>query len=511
MTSGSLWLDGLASSPAPRLDHDVEADVCVVGGGIVGVTTAYELQRAGRSVVLLERDRVGAGVTGHSTAKLSSLQGTTYTELSRRFGASGARSYAALNEGAIGYVVDRVGTLGLDVDLRRLPHVLYSWDAKQREQLEREAEAATAAGLDVRLTDDDLGLPFATTGALVREDQAQLEIGAYVQGLDDAFVAAGGQIFERTVATHVGEGSRPVVRTEHGPRVTAGDVLVATHYPILDRGLYFARLTPKRSYAIAVRGAEPQLDLMAISIGSPTRSLRYARGLLIVGGEGHNAGEDGETTEDRYAALAEFAAQRFGAREVTHRWSSHDMTTADGLPYAGRLTPLSRHVWVATGFRKWGLTNGTAAAQILSARIAGGPEHPHGSLFDTGRFTPVRSAPGVLQEGLKDAKHLVGDRFRRPDGDSFDALEPGGDGLYLKVDGEVVAASRDADGTVHALSPVCTHLGCRVAWNRAERTWDCPCHGSRFSAAGDVLEGPAVTGLEQKAVGLRTAEARSDD
>ena len=249
---------------------------------------------------------------------------------------------------------------------------------------------------------------------------------------------------------------------------------------------------------------------MAISIGAPTRSLRFARDLLIVGGEGHDAGEEGDTTEERYAALAAFAAERFGATEVTHRWSAHDMTSADGLPYAGRLTPLSRHVWVASGFRKWGLTNGTAAAQIVAARILGG-EHPHGGLFDTLRFTPVRSAPGLLKEGLKTGAHFVGDRLRRPDGDALDALEPGGDGKLLKIDGELVAASQDADGTVHAVSPVCTHLGCRVAWNRAERSWDCPCHGSRFSAAGAVLEGPAVAPLKPKGVGLRTPAARSDD
>ncbi len=510
MTSGSLWLDGLDAPNHPPLGEDLEADVCVVGGGIFGITTALELARAGRSVVVLERDRVGWGVTGHSTAKLSSLQGTTYTQLRRRFGDKGARGYAALNEGAIGYVVDRVTTLGLDVDLRRRPHALFAWDAKQLKDLEREAEAATRAGLDVRMT-DDLGLPFAITGALVRDDQAELEISAYVQGLAQALTDTGGRIFEHTVVTHVGEGSRPVVRTEQGPQVRAGDVVVATHYPILDRGLFFPRLTPKRSYAIAVAGATPQPEVMAIAIGSPTRSLRFARdGLLVLGGEGHNAGEQGDTTDERYAALEAFAREHFGATEVTHRWSAHDMQTADGLPYAGRLTPLSRHVWVGTGFRKWGLTNGTAAAQIVAAKIQG-QEHPHGDLFDTLRFTPVRSAPGLLKEGLKDGAHMIGDRLKKPDGDSLDDLEPGGDGKLLKVDGELVAASQDADGTVHAVSPVCTHLGCRVAWNRAERSWDCPCHGSRFTVDGEVLEGPAVAPLATKAVGTRTAAARSDD
>jgi glycine/D-amino acid oxidase-like deaminating enzyme/nitrite reductase/ring-hydroxylating ferredoxin subunit len=505
MTSGSLWLDGLDAPTHPPLGQDLEADVCVIGGGIFGLTTALELARGGRSVVLLERDRVGFGVTGHSTAKLCSLQGTTYTELSRRFGAAGARGYAALNEGAIGYIVDRVGTLGItdDVQLRRSPHALFAWDAKQRADLEREAETATAAGLDVRLTDDDLGLPFATTGALVREDQAELEIGVYMRALADAFTGIGGRIFEKTVATHVGEGSRPVVRTEDGPQVKAGEVVVATHYPILDRGLFFPRLTPKRSYCVAVSGADPLPEgLMAIAIGSPTRSLRVARGLLVLGGG------------DGYDALADFAREHFGGGsapvEVTHRWLAHDMMTADGLPFAGRLTPFSRKVWVGTGFRKWGLTNGTAAAQIVAARILGST-HPHGELFDTLRFTPLRSAPGVLKEGARDAKHFVGDRFKRPEGDSLDALTPGGDGKLLKVDGELVAATKDADGTVHAVSPVCTHLGCRVGFNRAERTWDCPCHGSRFGVDGTVLEGPAVAPLADKCVGLRTAAVRSDD
>jgi glycine/D-amino acid oxidase-like deaminating enzyme/nitrite reductase/ring-hydroxylating ferredoxin subunit len=499
----SLWLNGpeAAGAGAPALTTDLEVDACVIGGGIAGVTAALELARGGRSVALLERGRVGAGATGHSTAKLSSLQGTTYSELERHFGADGAAGYAELNEGAIGYVVDQVGELAIDCDLRRRPHALFAWTAEQARELDREADAATRAGLAVRRT-DDLELPFPIAGGLVREDQAELQIATYVMGLAEALRAAGGQVFEGTAATHVGEGSRPTVRTAGRARVRARDVVVATHYPILDRGLYFPRLTPKRSYCLAVRIPVPPPRMMAIAVGSPTRSLRAApdpgrpgEELLVLGGEGHTAGEGGDRTPERYQALWEFAQEHFEATEVTYRWSAHDMTTADGLPYAGRLTPVSRHVWVATGFRKWGLTNGTAAGQILAARILGG-EHPHGSLFDTARCTPRRSAVGVVREGLKDARHLVGDRLKRPEGESPDPLEPGGDGRLLRLDGDLVAASRDPDGTVHAVSPTCTHLGCRVAWNRAERSWDCRCHGSRFAPDGTVLEGPAVRPLD---------------
>jgi glycine/D-amino acid oxidase-like deaminating enzyme/nitrite reductase/ring-hydroxylating ferredoxin subunit len=515
----SLWLHDAAGIGAPALAEDLEADVCVVGGGIAGITAAYELARGGRTVVVLERDRVGAGVTGHSTAKLSSLQGTTYSELSRKHGRDGARRYAALNEGAIGYIVDRVGTLGIACDLRRRPHALLAYDAEQRAELKREAQAATEAGLDVRLDDSGLGLPFPVAGALVRDDQAEIQINAYVLGLAAALVEAGGVVCEQTVVTHVGEGGRPTVRTAAGPRVRARDVIVATHYPILDRGLYFPRLTPKRSYAIAVRGASPLPEVMAISIGSPTRSLRTAPDpegdgeLLVVGGEGHTAGEQGDATDERYEALWAFARDAFGATEATHRWSSHDLQSADGLPYAGRLTALSRHVWVTAGYRKWGLTNGTAAGRILAGRILGQPL-AGGELFDTLRITPLQSARGVLAEGLKDTRHMIGDRLRGPDGEgeaALDALTPGGDGQLVKVDGDLVAASRDADGTVHTVSTRCTHLGCRVAWNRAERTWDCPCHGSRFAPDGAVLEGPAVQPLPPRGVWSRTAASRSED
>jgi hypothetical protein len=238
---------------------------------------------------------------------------------------------------------------------------------------------------------------------------------------------------------------------------------VATLMPFLDRGLYFSRLSPMRSYCIAVRGVRDVPTEMMISADQPTRSLRHAQGadgepLLVVGGEGHPTGEDDDTRR-RYAALEAYARERFGATDVTHRWSAHDLMPADGLPYIGAYTPASSHLWTAAGFRKWGMSNATMAAEILVRRIRG-EEHPLAPVFDTNRTDVRASAPAVAKKIAHDARHFVGDRL----------------------------TNRDA--------PACTHLGCKLAWNTAERTWDCPCHGSRFDAEGAVLTGPATKPLE---------------
>lgn len=458
----SLWLDTTTSLGLARLDEDVEVDTCVVGAGITGLTAALALQRSGQRVAVVEAGTVGGGVTGHTTAKLTALHGTVYDELERRFGRETAAGYAAAQQSAIDHIAALVAELAIDCDLRRRSAYTYVEDPANAETVEAEAAAAQRAGLPARVV-DSAPLPWKIAAAVVVDDQAEFQPRAYLLGLARELMAKGARIYEHTAATGLSERGTPTVRTATGHTVRATDVVVASHFPFLDRGLFFSRLTAHRSYALAVRQPGPPLDGMFISADGPTRSLRSHPTpdgeLLLVGGEGHLAGEDGESTPDRYRRLAAFAEDRFGATDVTHRWSSQDMTTADGLPYVGNYTPLSKHVWVATGYRKWGLTNGTAAALALAARI-GGTATAFGDLADSTRFTPIRSAPGMLKEGIKDARHMVGDRFRRDAG------------------------------------PRCTHLGCRLLRNEAEQSWDCPCHGSRFGLDGRVLQGPAVKPLD---------------
>jgi glycine/D-amino acid oxidase-like deaminating enzyme/nitrite reductase/ring-hydroxylating ferredoxin subunit len=493
-TNPSLWI-----TTAPpgrefgRLDDEVSVDVAVVGGGITGVITAVLLKQAGVSVALVEAGRLSAGTTGYTTAKVTALHGLTYAGLAANHGEETARAYAGANVNGLATIVSLAATYGLDCDLERRPALTYTTDPSRTGDIEAEAEAARRAGLPATFT-TETELPFPVA-AVRLDDQAQFHPRRFCLALAATVPGDGSHVFERSPVLDVDDASPATVTTESGT-IRARTVVLATHLPFLDRGLFFAKCWPERSYAIAVRPGPgtPNLSGMYLSADDPIRSLRTAEDVLIVGGEGHKAGQDPDTRR-RYAALEAWAGTELGAGEVTHRWSAHDHRSVDGLPFVGRLLPRS-NVLVATGFGKWGMTNGAAAARILTDVVTE-TDNPWADAFDATRMGSVISS-SELYKANADAvgRRLVGDRLatlRVPDADS---LTPGEGGI-VRLNGDKVAAFRDDDGTLHAVSPVCTHVGCLVAFNQAERTWDCPCHGSRFTLAGEVLEGPALAPLQR--------------
>lgn len=498
--SASAWI---ASGPAhpdfPPLDEDVRADVAVIGGGIVGITTALLLQEAGARVVLLEANRLAQGVSGHTTAKVSSQHGMIYARLRSRFGADGARTYAQANEEALRWIADRVVHDAIDCDFRRRPSYAYVTSASARSDVEDEARAAIEAGLAARLV-ETTPLPYPVEVAVRFEDQAEFHVTKYLLGLVDRLAGNGCRVFERSHAVEVDTDEHCAVKTPGG-RIVADQVVVATHYPFLDRSLAFARVHPQRSYAILCRIAGVPPEGMFISADAPTRSIRGvpldADELLLVGGEGHRTGTGGDTVQ-RYRRLEAFAREHWHVRSVDYRWSAQDNTTIDGVPYVGRLTPRADRVFMATGFAKWGMTGGTAAALLLSDLLLG-RETSWAGLFDPNRLKLRASATRLVKENAVAGIRFVADRITKG-GRPIDDLQPG-EGDVVRLDGETVAAYRDERGTLTAVSPTCTHLGCRVNWNRAERSWDCPCHGSRFTPTGEVLQGPAVHRLERKPIG----------
>ena len=483
---GSLWLEGLEREPRPRLSEDLRVDVAVLGAGLTGLTVSRLLAERGAEVAVLEARTVGAGATGFTTAKLSSLHGLTYATLERRFDTERARLYAEANEAGIALVRRLCAELEIDCELRTKPNLTYTESPSERDQIEQEVEAARRAGLSASYV-EETDLPYPIEAAVRVEDQAEFHPVKYLHGLADAL---GDGLYERTRAVSIKAGSPCRVRTEDGALVTAEHVIVATGMPIADRGLYFTRTHPERSYVVAARTDSPP-QAMYISTEQPSHSLRAHGDWLLALGGSHKTGQaDGA---ERYRMVAAWMRARFGL-EPELRWATQDYMPMDGVPYVGRLDPLSRHLWVATGYRKWGLAMGGAAA-VLLAELVDGRDHPWKDLFDPQRRPPLAGLPPLLKEGADGAFRQVADRVLRRG--RVEDIAPG--------EGDVVGAGlgqravhRDADGALHSLSARCTHLGCIVRWNTGEGTWDCPCHGSRFAATGEVLQGPAVRPLRRQ-------------
>lgn len=495
-TDESYWIETTPSTDHPRLTDDVDVDVAVVGGGIAGLCTAWELIEAGRSVAVLEAHRIVSGVTGNTTAKLTALHTLAYANLRDTAGADVARAYAQSQQDAVEHVAATADRLGIDCDLERLPAYTYAESPDQVEAIEAEAAAAKEAGLPASFV-TDTGLPYRVAGAVRVDGQAQFHPRRYLLGLAERFTEQGGRIYERSRVVDLVEGEPCRVSVETGATVTARDVVVATHYPIFDRALLFSRLTPHRELAVGgVIPADRDPAGMYITTEQGTRSVRsapYADGTryLIVTGESYAPGTSGVT--GRFERLAEWATDRFGV-EITHRWAAQDNKSTDHLPYVGPLHVGARHAYVATGYGAWGMSNGVMSGALLAGMIAG-PEPPKwAEIYDPRRLHPRRETGPMLRAQAGVAKHFVGDRLRSAHVDSVDEIEPG-TGAVVRLGGDRRAVFRDDDGTAHVVSATCTHLGCLVAFNDAERSWDCPCHGSRFGVDGDVLQGPATRGL----------------
>ncbi|MGH8503918.1 MAG: FAD-dependent oxidoreductase [Gammaproteobacteria bacterium] len=492
-THESIWLATTPQGEYPALDNNLNVDVAVIGAGFTGLTTAWLLKRAGLNVAVLEAGRVAAGVSGHTTAKITSQHHRIYRYLLDKFGKEDARRYADANQHALSQMKSWIAAENIQCDFTEACAYIFAETAGEVELLKQEVEGAQALGLPAAFT-TETELPFPVQGAVRFTDQAQFHPRKYLLALAARVNGGGSFVFEHTRALAINERDRCAVRTAASV-VSAKDVMVATHFPITDHGPFSARLTPMRHYAICV-AADKALQDMYISSEAPIHSIRTCRteaeSLLMVMGEAHRTGEV-ENTESHYERLIAYARGHFGADEVRYRWSSQDLESVDKVPYIGRLSPLSRHQYTATGFRAWGITHATVAAIMLSDIIQG-REHPWHRLYTPARIKPVASTKEFVKHNVHAVRHLVGDRLKRKE--ALETLAPG-QGKLVKLDNRTVAAYKDDDGNVSTVSATCTHLGCLVSWNNAEKSWDCACHGSRFAPDGGVLHGPAITALKK--------------
>lgn len=490
----SCW--NAASQPGnfPPLDRDLEVDVCVVGGGMAGITAAVLLRRLGRSVCVLEARQVGAQVTGRSNAKITALHGLIYDEMIRAYGRDDAQVYANAQKAAIARIGAFVQEREIDCAFEQAAAVTFTREPSRIEHLKAEAEAARSLGFTAAFLDEVDDLPYDIAGAVRLRDQAQFNPVPYLRSLAEEVGSAGGHVCQQTRVVGIEDGSPCTVKTAGGRTVRAQDVIIATNLPIVDPGHFHHKAAP-RGHAVVAAPVEADLapTCMHLCIDPPTHSLRSApwrdgKRLLICVGESLPVGKMTDT-DKVFRELEQFVHATFSTEPVAFRWMNEDYDSRDRIPFVGKAGKDVEHLWTATGFSSWGITHGTVAGMILADRVTD-RANPFAALHDSLR--EPREWPGGASPSMRQ-----GDGATPPA--SPQDLRPG-QGAVFAIGEEKVAVHRDAGGALHAVSAVCTHEGCTVAWNNAERTWDCPCHGSIFACDGMVIHGPAMVDLERKEV-----------
>lgn len=481
-----------------KLDKDIHVDVCIVGGGITGITAAHILGQNNIKVALIEAGKIQSGTTGHTTAKLTAQHGLIYDEYISHFGIEKAKQYYDANSQALQYVKNNVEQMNIDCDFLEQDAYIYAQTDQYVQKIEQEAKAYEKLKIQSGQVDK---IPFDINikTALVMTNQAQFHPTKYLTHLVKNLNKDQVQLFENTAAIDIenDEGDKPVVVTRDKKRVTCSFVLIASHFPFYDKaGLYFARMYQERAYVLGIKTDSPFPGGMYISADSPNRSLRFTpyngEDLILVSGDSHKTGQ-GIDTFKHYEALQQFAEKVFNVKEIPYRWSAQDIYTLDKIPYIGPVTQTKQRILVATGFRKWGMTNGTVAAMILSDFILG-KQNGFLELYNPSRFDADPDIMKFISYNADVAKHLIKGKLE------FVPTHPedikNNEGAVVMVNGRRAGGYRDENGHLYLVDTTCTHMGCECEWNHGDRTWDCPCHGSRYSFKGEVIDGPAKKPLK---------------
>lgn len=498
MKKTSLWKDDADASSYALLQQDLSVDIAIIGGGITGLTVAHLLAKAGKNVAVLEAWQLGTGTTGFSTGNLYATTGEMLAKLQLKFDKETVRAVTASRSAAIGHIESTIREFAIDCDFHRRPWQLISETEASDKILEKEFQACRDAGLDAYL-DSAGSLPFNISKILRVENQAQFNPMRYAKTLAAQTQEAGCVIFERTPVLHIKEGSPNILYTKHGT-VRANKIIHATHSP---KGVRFVHslMGVYREYAVAVKlnsGSYPE-GIFWIIHGSKHYSIRSytsknAENYLLVLGESHKVGHK-KDNEICYQHLEAYLRARFDVRSVEYHWSAQNYKSADGLPYIG-VVDNKANVYIATGFAADGLIYGTLAGMIISDSVLGN-ENPWSKLYDPRRHNPLKSAGRFIKENAHVFMDYMKDIPYKAEADKISSI-PAGEGKTVVIKGEKFAVYRDEAGELHQVSAVCTHMKCIVNWNQEQKSWDCPCHGSRFTVDGVVIEGPAILNLPKR-------------
>lgn len=482
----SLWIGTTLDTDYPKLEPGLKVDVIVIGAGIAGLNVGYFLRRLGLKVAIIDSGKIATGTSGNTTAKVTSQHGLKYAFLKENFGLEKAKIYAEANEWAIDELEKIVKKENIDCDLTRLPAYVYAMEEDGLKEILKEVETAKEIGLPVSFIKKIEGLQFSILGAIKFENQAYFHPRKYLLALAEKIKNKGGYIFEKTEAFGIKEGEGNTVITEN-VEIKARYVVVATNFPFYKKEFFSQYLYRARSYGLAAQlnNSLPEGEF----IGKDGNRLSFRKHKSgekewsIIGGESHDLGM--EENIDHFSRLEKTAAENFSLKEIDYKWAAEDTMTKDRLPYIGAI-PGSKNTFVITGFAKWGITTSFVAAKIITDLISG-KTNEWESLYSPSRIKSI----SVFEK----FKNMFKGLFKEKKEDYSDLSV--GSGKIVSINGEKIAAYKDERGEIHFRSAACTHLGCIVGWNKNNKTWDCPCHGSRFNKNGEVINGPALKPLSE--------------
>ena len=494
----SLWQENIPDYiPNDFVFSNKSYDVIIVGGGITGVTTALLLQNAGKKCLLIEAQNLAFGTTCGTTAHLNTILDLTYAEIQQNFGEENTKMVLAATLEAINLVEKNVRKYNIDCDFREKRGYLFSTTKTETSKLEEAFKASINAGCDVAYS-DTIPVPVDFEKALVFKRQAQIDPVKYVYALAKEFESAGGRILQHCRVANLKENGDEHLKVETpSGNIDTHFLIYATHIPPGVNLLHF-RCAPYRSYAIAVtlNGDYPQ-DL-AYDLGDPYHYYRTQEKngvkYLVAGGEDHRTGEE-KDTEQCFSRLENYLRKYFAINEVAYKWSSQYFESADGLPYIGHLPGNPKTVFVATGYGGNGITYSQVAAQILTDLIVNG-HSDFEEVFNPSRVKPVAGFANFVKNAVDVTVNFIDKLIPSEKIKGLDEIKKG-EAKLVNFENQSVALYKDENGKIHSVNPACTHINCTVAWNTAEKTWECPCHGSRFNEKGEMFTAPARKDLEK--------------
>ena len=498
----SYWINSVKKEEFESLHNDKKVDVCIIGGGLTGLTTAYYLSKTNFNVALLEKTKLCEHTSGYTTAKITSQHGLFYHYLIQSQGREKAKQYLEANEQAIQNIQNIIKEENIECDFEKQNAYVFTKDQKEVAKIKREVEDVKSLGKEAKFV-TETKLPFPILGAIEFTDQAQFNPCKYAQGLVKAIQSSSKEnqveIFENTKVIDLKKQEEGYeILTENGNKVMAKYVVIASHYPIINApGFYFLKMYQSLSYVVVAETSIDSIEGIYINAEKPTISIRMVENngkkLLMVGGFDHKTGEKKDLSQS-YVDLEKVAKQIDPQCNIIYRWCTEDCITLDKIPYIGEFSSMMPNVYLGTGYNKWGMTSSNIAANIIVDKILG-KENPYEEVFTSTRMEPVKNRQEVGNIVKEVAQSLIVSQFKIPQ-EKLSNISIGEGGI-VEIEGQKIGIYRDENNKIFAIKPTCSHLGCELTWNNLEKTWDCPCHGSRFTYTGKSIYDPSIRNLQR--------------